>query len=138
MTNVRDQPLTAAEITRRRQLGHTSMEKFAYDAPAEIFSSDARAVRKRPVTYRRFPSSAEAIRFAIEQLCQSVQRETVMEVEGDRIQIAQIRALYDSQRYPLSRQDPPPIMAATSRSRVWPRLPIDEVAPSRGRTGNGR
>jgi hypothetical protein len=36
-----------------------------------------------------------------------MQRGTVMEVDGDRIQITQIRALYDSQRYPLSRRDPP-------------------------------
>jgi hypothetical protein len=56
------------------------------------------------VTYRRFARSAEAIRFAIEQLPQPMQRGTVMEVDGDRIQITQIRALYDSERYPLSRR----------------------------------
>jgi hypothetical protein len=114
------------------------MEKFAYDAPAEIFSSDGRAVRKRPVTYRRFASSAEAIRFAIEQLPQPMQRGTVMEVDGDRIQITEIRALYDSQRYPLSRQDSQPITAGTSYGQVGPRLPAHETVPSPGGTRNGR
>ncbi|MES0403750.1 MAG: hypothetical protein ABUJ93_09635 [Hyphomicrobium sp.] len=87
------------------------MEVFAYDSPAEIFSSDGRVTRKRAVTNRRFARSAEAIRFAIEQLPQPMQPGTVMEVDGDRIQITQIRALYDSQRYPLSRRDPQHIAA---------------------------
>lgn len=79
------------------------MEKFAYDAPAEIYSNDGRVARRRAVTYRRFGCSAEAIRFVIEELPQSIQPGTVMEVDGDRIQIAEIRALYDSEHYPLSR-----------------------------------
>ena len=79
------------------------MEKFAYDAPAEIYSSQGFGARKRPVTYRRFPSSAEAIRFTIEQLPQIMQRGTVMEVGDDRFEFAAIRALYDSEHYPLSR-----------------------------------
>ncbi len=112
------------------------MEKFAYDAPAEIFSIDRTAARKRPLTYRQFASSAEAIRFAIEQLPQPMQRGTVMEVEGDRIQITQIRALYDSQRYPLSRRDPQP-MARSSYARVWPRPLASAAAPSLGRIRNG-
>lgn len=80
------------------------MEIFAYEAPAEIYSTDRRVTRKRAVTRRRFEHSAEAIRFTIEQLSRSMQSGTVMEVNGDRIQITQIRALYDSQHYPLSRQ----------------------------------
>ncbi len=35
----------------------------------------------------------------------------VMEVDGDRIKFTQIRALYDSARYPLSRPDPQHSMA---------------------------
>jgi hypothetical protein len=79
------------------------MEKFAYDAPAEIYSSQGSGARNRPVTYRRFSSSAEAIRFTIEQLPQIMQRGTVMEVGDDRFEFAAIRALYDSEHYPLSR-----------------------------------
>jgi hypothetical protein len=80
------------------------MDKFAYDAPAEIYSTDDVGARKRPVSYRRFDSSAEAIRFAIEQLPQIMQRGTVMEVGDDRFEINAIRALYDSASYPLSRE----------------------------------
>ncbi len=79
------------------------MDKFAYDAPAEIYSSDGTGGRKRPVSYRRFDSSAEAIRFTMEQLPQMMQRGTVMEVGDDRFEIADIRALYESEQYPLSR-----------------------------------
>ncbi|KAB2942273.1 MAG: hypothetical protein K8F92_02010 [Hyphomicrobium sp.] len=79
------------------------MEKFAYDAPAEIYSSAGTGARKRPVSYRRFASGAEAIRFTIEELPQMMQRGTVMEVGDDRFEIADIRALYDSEDYPLSR-----------------------------------
>ena len=84
------------------------MQKFAHDAPAEIYSNDGRVARKRAVTYRRFARSAEAIRFTIEQLPQPMQPWTVMEVDGDRIKFTQIRALYDGERYPLSRRDPQP------------------------------
>jgi hypothetical protein len=86
------------------------MEKFAYDAPAEIYSSDGRVARKRAVTYQRFARSAEAIRFTIEQLPQPLQPWTVMEVDGDRIKFTQIRALYDGERYPLSRRAPQQII----------------------------
>lgn len=79
------------------------MDKFTYDAPAEIYSSAGTGSRKRPVSYRRFATSAEAIRFTIEELPQMMQRGTVMEVGDDRFEIADIRALYDSDDYPLSR-----------------------------------
>jgi hypothetical protein len=79
------------------------MEKFAYDAPAEIYSSNGTGGRKRPVSYRRFDSSAEAIRFTIEQLPELMKRGTVMEVGDDRFEMAAIQALYDSEDYPLSR-----------------------------------
>ena len=84
------------------------MDGFEYDAPAEVYSSDGRGARKRPVSYRRFVSSAEAIRFAIEQLPELMQRGAVMQVGDDRFELTQIRALYDDERYPLSRQDRPP------------------------------
>jgi hypothetical protein len=84
------------------------MARFEYDVPAEVYSTDGRGARKRPVTYRRFVRSAEAIRFAIEQLPELMQRGAVMQVDDDRFELTQIRALYDDERYPLSRQDLPP------------------------------
>jgi len=81
----------------------SSVGKFTYEAPAELYSSGSRSSFKHPVSYRRFPSSAEAIRFAIEELPQIMQRGTVMEVGDDRFEFVEIRALYDSEEYPLAR-----------------------------------
>ena len=78
-------------------------ERFAYEAPAEIYSSGGTTRRKQSMSYRRFPSSAQAIRFAIEELPQIMQRGTVMEVGDDRFEFEAIRALYDSADYPLVR-----------------------------------
>lgn len=79
--------------------------KFAFEAPAEIYSSGGSRARKGPMSYRRFQSSAEAIRFAVEELPQILQRGTVMEVGEDRFEFAAIRALYDSADYPLPREE---------------------------------
>lgn len=79
--------------------------KFAFEAPAEIYSSSGSRAGKGPMNYRRFQSSAEAIRFAVEELAQILQRGTVMEVGDDRFEFADIRALYDSEDYLLPRED---------------------------------
>lgn len=78
-------------------------EAFSYDEPAEVYATDGKGTRKRPVSYRRFANSAEAIRFAVEQLPQIMQRGAVMEVGEDRYEFTDIRALYESDRYPLQR-----------------------------------
>jgi hypothetical protein len=56
------------------------------------------------VTYRRFDSGAEAIRFAIEELPSDVLFGTVLEVDEQRFDAAQIRKLYESKAYPLQRR----------------------------------
>lgn len=81
------------------------ISKFAFEAPAEIYSSGGTRARKGAMNYRRFQSSAEAIRFAVEELPQILQRGTVMEVGDDRFEFADIRALYDREDYPLPRED---------------------------------
>jgi len=86
------------------------MGDFDYDAPAEVYTSTGRGAQKNPVMYRRFERSADAIRFAIEELPHALQRGTVMEIDDERFEFAQIRDLYDSDRYPLSRR---PIDPAT-------------------------
>ncbi len=57
------------------------------------------------MTYRRFDSGAEAIRFAIEELPSDVLFGTVLEVNEQRFDAAQIRKLYESKAYPLQRRD---------------------------------
>jgi len=76
---------------------------FSYDEPAEVYATDGKRTARRPVSYRRFANSAEAIRFAVEQLPQIMQRGTVMEVGEERYEFTDIRALYESDRYPLQR-----------------------------------
>lgn len=78
-------------------------EKFTFGAPAEIYSSGGSRARKGPMSYRRFQSSAEAIRFAVEELPQNLQRGTAMEVGDDRFEFAAIQAFYERDDYPLQR-----------------------------------
>lgn len=80
------------------------MTDFDYAAPAELFACRSRGSTSRPVTYRRFKSGAEAIRFAIETLPSDVLFGTVVEVHEQRFDAAQIRKLYDSEDYPLQRR----------------------------------
>jgi hypothetical protein len=81
-----------------------NMNDFDYDAPAEVFACKSRGASPRPVTYRRFDSGAEALRFAIEVLPADVLFGTVVEANDNRFDAKQIRNLYDSKRYPLQRQ----------------------------------
>lgn len=80
------------------------MVDFDYVAAAEIFACKSRGANPRPVTYRRFASGAEAIRFAIEELPADVLVGTVLEANDHRFDTKQIRHLYDSERYPLRRR----------------------------------
>jgi len=82
------------------------MNDFDYAAPAEVFACRSRGASPRPVTYRRFDSGAEAIRFAIEELPSDVLFGTVIEVNEERFEAADIRKLYDSGAYPLQRKPP--------------------------------
>jgi hypothetical protein len=80
------------------------MNDFDYAAPAEIYACRSRGSSPRPVTYRRFDSGAEAIRYAIEELPSEVLFGTVLEADDQRFDAANIRKLYDSKAYPLQRR----------------------------------
>ena len=41
---------------------------FDYGIPAELFIAKSKAGTRQPLTYRRFATAAEAIRFAVEEL----------------------------------------------------------------------
>ena len=117
------------------------MNKFEYDVPAEVYSSDGRGASKRPVACRRFEHSAEAIRFTVEQLPQPIQPWAVMEVDGDRIKFAHIRALYDSERYPLSRRDPQLSLAGLRSGKCGqsvPRMKLRRRVVARGAISDAR
>ena len=69
------------------------MGNFDYDAPAEVYITTGWGSKQRPVTYRRFARSADAIRFAIEELTQRTQRGIAMEVGDDRFEFEDILKL---------------------------------------------
>jgi hypothetical protein len=79
------------------------MDSFDYDAPAELFPTRGRSGSRRPMSYRRFDRAALAIRFAIEELPAAMLFGAYLQVEDDRFDSEQIRALYDNAAYPLAR-----------------------------------
>jgi hypothetical protein len=77
-------------------------DSFDYSAPAELFyNGSSRSNRK--MLYRRFPTAAEAIAFAVEELGAAAIGFTTLVVDEERFERGQIRRLYDAPDYPLSR-----------------------------------
>jgi Arc/MetJ-type ribon-helix-helix transcriptional regulator len=79
------------------------MDKFNYEAPAELFPSRNRKIAKK-VKYRRFDRASEAIRFAVEELPEPLLLGAYIEIEEARLGHKDIRALYDSASYPLEKK----------------------------------
>jgi hypothetical protein len=79
------------------------MEKFDYGAPAELFPSRNRKVASK-IKYRRFEKAADAIRFAVEELPEPLLLGAYIQIDEQRLGHKDIRALYESKRYPLKKQ----------------------------------
>jgi hypothetical protein len=80
------------------------MSGFDYKAPAELFVGTGRGTaRGNPMKYTRFPTSAEAIKHAVETLSANALTAAALVVGEDRYEGAQIQALYDDTGFPLSR-----------------------------------
>ena len=87
-------------MTRAAEVLET--ENFDFDAPAELYPRRGRST-KGPVSYRRFDTAAEAVRYAIEELPAPLLLGTYLEVDEARFDSEGIRRLYDRADYPLPR-----------------------------------
>ena len=88
------------ELAENAQL--IGAEALDFTAPAELFPTRYRRNR-RPVGYKRFDTAAQAIRFAVEELPAPLLNGTYMQVQDQRFDGNGIRALYESNDYPLTR-----------------------------------
>ena len=109
---------------------------FDYSAPAELFAPKGRPGMRQPVAYRRFPSAAAAIRFAVEELSQAGLAAAILEVNEDRFDHVGIRQLYEdteisvaaahkTARLNLAKNTGSAHTIGTGRSRLWARTWTD-------------
>ena len=82
------------------------MEHFNYNEPADLFVGGSIRSKRAPMTFRRFATGAEAIKYAMEMQPEANLVATVVETEENRIEGADIRRLYESDEYPLARRQP--------------------------------
>jgi hypothetical protein len=85
------------------------MGKFDYSAPAELYSARGHG-RRAPLSYRRFATAAEAIRYAVEQIPKNLTAAAYIETGEQTITHKELRELYDSPDFPLERKpEAPPL-----------------------------
>ena len=80
--------------------------KFDYALPAELFMAKRKGGTRQPLGYRRFPSAAEAIRFAVEDLPSVRTLGAWMQVGDERFDSDAIQRLYERDDFPLQRRPP--------------------------------
>jgi hypothetical protein len=79
------------------------MSSFDFSAEAELFPARARGMRRQAVSYMKFDSAADAVRYAIEVLEPSLLAGAVLEVEEQRFDSIAIKNLYADAGYPFKR-----------------------------------
>jgi len=75
------------------------MKTFDYAASAELFMRSRKRGSRQQLSYRRFATAAEAIRFAIEELPAIHALGPWMQVGDERFNSDDIRRLYESTGY---------------------------------------
>ena len=80
------------------------MTTFDYAASAELFMPKRRSGARQPLSYRRFATAAEAIRFAVEELPAVRTLGAWMQVGEERFDSDEIQRLYESTSYPRRRR----------------------------------
>jgi hypothetical protein len=76
---------------------------FDYGVPAELFMAKGKGGPRQPLSYRRFPTAAEAIR-AVEDLPAVRSLGAWMQVGDERFDGDDIQRLYESDDFPLPRR----------------------------------
>ena len=79
------------------------MAEFDYNAAAELFPTRRRLPRRQSFGYKRFSQAAQAIRFAMEDMPPASLVGAFLEVDERRYGGDDIRRLYESAEYPLTR-----------------------------------
>ena len=74
---------------------------FDYAASAELFMAKRRHGARQALSYRRFATAAEAIRFAVEEFPTMRMHVAWMLVGDERFDGKEIHRLYESDDYPL-------------------------------------
>jgi hypothetical protein len=85
---------------------------FDYGMPAELFMGKPRPRRtgqqgptgQQGLSYRRFPTAAEAIRFAVEDLPAVLTLGPRLQVGDEQFDSLEIQRLYERDDYPLRRR----------------------------------
>jgi hypothetical protein len=77
---------------------------FDYAASAALFMPKGKRRTRQPLSYRRFATAAEAIRFAVEEFPAVRTLGAWMEVGEERFNGDDIRRLYESTSYPRRRR----------------------------------
>jgi hypothetical protein len=77
---------------------------FDYAASAELFMPKRKPGTRQALSYRRFTTAAEAIRFAIEEFPSIRTLGAWMQVGEERFNGDDIRRLYESASYPRRRR----------------------------------
>ena len=76
---------------------------FDYNASAELFPSRGKK-NSGGITYKRFSTAAEALRFAVEELPSRGLIGAYLEVDEVRYGFQEVRSLYENAAYPLKRR----------------------------------
>ena len=76
---------------------------FDYAASAELYLPKRKRGSRQPLSYRRFATAADAIRFAVEEIPALRTLGAWMKVGNERFNSDDIRRLYETTSYPRRR-----------------------------------